>query len=81
MKPKRFHSHNAWIYNYEDQTEFVSYSTVMMIKKDGVWFMNREHYSRSTTRQVNRFIEEYGIDREKCVLIDEHTIAGMAHKD
>lgn len=79
---KRFHSHQARIYDYtlEDgvkQTEFWSYSTPMIVQVDGELYMNKKWYSSSTTRQVNRYCREYGINTSRAIKLDEYEIRAL----
>lgn len=72
----RFHGHNAKeiVFNLENgkqQIEFWSYSTPMIIRVDGKVYMNKNGYSNSTRRQVNRYMGEEGIYASNAVFMTE----------
>lgn len=76
---KRFHHHNSRIYTYNfgdygKQIEFWSYSTPILVISGKMCYLNKRHYSPTTTRQTNRYCREAGIDKEKCILKEEYEI-------
>jgi hypothetical protein len=63
MNKRRFHGHNAWVYEYPDRYILRSYDTqVATIVKGNnlnVILTNYWDYSTSTKRQLTRFLQEY----------------------
>ena len=79
VRNHRFHSHQARIYEYQysdgvKKLEFWSYSTPIIVKIGSEMYLNKEWYSMTTTRQTNRFCNEYGINKSDCRLLDEYEI-------
>lgn len=58
---KRFHHHNATIYEWNGWLVLVSYSTpVVVLGGDRTLCMITDKwYSRTTTRQISRFLNEF----------------------